>query len=228
MNFNQAVRFDADWPIMASTMHARHVWLVERRQDLTRRLEGDPEFFDAKAAGYWIYLVNNWIGADCCSGRGPWQRVDVGDGFELQQTGGRPGIKRKRPHLADAGRGIYRPGTDIREYLRLLSERLRFVRICCGDWSTVLGPAVTTELGITAIVLDPPFGLEDGREPNLYAQDKNAVGTCLSSGWNSPDAQLRTRKWFDSKPNGNLPPRVLFESRTAQSAILEERKRTIS
>jgi DNA adenine methylase len=42
-----------------------------------------------------------------------------------------------------------------------LSERLRRVRICCGDWSRVLGPSVTFRHGITAILLDPPYDSEE-------------------------------------------------------------------
>jgi site-specific DNA-adenine methylase len=47
----KAVAEWADWPPSESDMHARHAWLVGQRESLTTRLEGDPDWFDAKAAG---------------------------------------------------------------------------------------------------------------------------------------------------------------------------------
>ena len=42
-------------------------------------------------------------------------------------------------------------------WLQALSNRLRRVRIACGDWARVLTPAVTTRHGLTAVFLDPPY-----------------------------------------------------------------------
>jgi DNA adenine methylase len=56
-------------------------------------------------------------------------------------------------------------------YLTRLSERLRDVRVCCGDWSRVCGPTPTVKLGTTAVFLDPPYADDEGRTPNLYATD---------------------------------------------------------
>lgn len=47
-----AVAHHADWPVNENDQHARHVWLVGQRVSLTARLEGDPEYFDAKIAGW--------------------------------------------------------------------------------------------------------------------------------------------------------------------------------
>jgi hypothetical protein len=95
-----------------------------------------------------------------------------------------------RPQLADAysrGRGVH--GNDSagtceqrREWLidwfGRLRDRLRTVRVCCGDWLRVCdSPSVTTRLGITGIFLDPPYAKTkaDGtanRSGDLYANDK--------------------------------------------------------
>lgn len=53
--------------------------------------------------------------------------------------------------LGDAGKGIL-------AYLRGLSDRLRLVRVACGDWTRVLTPSVTFRHGMTGILLDPPYG----------------------------------------------------------------------
>lgn len=63
----------ADWPVNECDLHARHLWLVEQRETLTARLHGDPEFYDAKIAGWWVWGICSWIGSGWCSGEGPWR-----------------------------------------------------------------------------------------------------------------------------------------------------------
>jgi hypothetical protein len=74
------------------------------------------------------------------------------------------GINRKLPHLGDRGMGSNRQlphlgnrGMGIFEAFSELSDRLRDVRICCGDWSRVVSDSVTTRHGETAVFLDPPY-----------------------------------------------------------------------
>jgi hypothetical protein len=86
-----------------------------------------------------------------------------------------PWGSRKLPHLANAGRGARRAPTDLYAYLGALSERLRRVRITCGDWTRVLGPSVTTKHGLTAVLLDPPYAHE-GRDDDLYTHDTDIAG----------------------------------------------------
>lgn len=63
----------ADWPVNENDMHARHVWLRQYRDELPSMLEGDPEWYDAKIAGWWVYGMSCWIGSGFCgpSGAGP-------------------------------------------------------------------------------------------------------------------------------------------------------------
>lgn len=102
------------------------------------------------------------------------------------------GINQKRPHLANGGRGVKRQLPDlsgdsgaagrgvhasaraegaIYDWMQALAERLRRVRVCCGDWRRVLGPAVTTCIGVTGVFLDPPYGDTADRDPSIYACD---------------------------------------------------------
>jgi DNA adenine methylase len=90
------------------------------------------------------------------------------------------GVNRQLPHLGDAGQGVNRQltalGDDDRRaallsYLGTLTARLDRVRVCCGDWRRVLTPAVTERHGVTAILLDPPYGTKAKRAPNLYTDD---------------------------------------------------------
>ncbi len=93
----------ADWPVNENDLHARHVWLKGQREDLTRRLEGDPDWYDAKVAGWWVWATCLWIGGPLFAD-GPWVVIDG----ELVRMPRERGVKRKRPHLGDAGRGIER------------------------------------------------------------------------------------------------------------------------
>lgn len=83
VNFWRAVQADADmvakyadYPAFESDLHARHAWLVQRKDDLQARLEGDPDYYDAKIAGWWVWGMSLWIGSGFCSGRGSWVSVD--------------------------------------------------------------------------------------------------------------------------------------------------------
>lgn len=180
----------ADWPVNENDLHARHAWLVARKESLRAKLEGDPDYFDAKIAGWWVWGLCCWIGAEFCSGKGPWQVVEEDGVRQLVHLGDAgQGVKRKRVHLGNAGRGVHRKLVHLRdagrgvnrkhdgllEWMEALAERLRLVRVCCGDWSRVCGPTPTVKMGLTAVFLDPPYGAADGRDPNLYTCDSLAV-----------------------------------------------------
>jgi DNA adenine methylase len=74
-------------PVNEADLHARHLWLVGNKDRITERLMGEPEWFDAKAAGWWVWGVNSWIGSGFCSGNGPWVSVD--GVFQRQHRAGR-------------------------------------------------------------------------------------------------------------------------------------------
>ena len=183
----EATAAHADWPINEVDLHARHAWLVAQRGDLTTRLMGDPEYFDAKIAGWWLWGVCAWIAGGWCSGKGPWQAVDgmlTDTRVQGERNAGR-GINRQLPHLGDAGRGINRQlphlgdsgrGAFIADWFSALSVRLRDVRVCCGDWTRVMGYSVTIKhAGITGVLLDPPYADTAGRDGDLYAVDCQQV-----------------------------------------------------
>lgn len=45
----------------------------------------------------------------------------------------------------------------ILEWMTKLHQRLRDVRVTCGDWQRVVKDSVTTRHGMTALFLDPPY-----------------------------------------------------------------------
>jgi site-specific DNA-adenine methylase len=107
-----------------------------------------------------------------------------------------------RPQLGDAydiGRGVHSHGDLgtcearrrwLYEWFGRLRDRLRNVRVCCGDWLRVCdSESVTTRLGVTGIFLDPPYGAAAGRSAKLYSQDSLTVAEavrayCLERGTN--------------------------------------------
>ncbi len=180
-----AVAEYADWPVNENDLHARHAWLVDRKPALQAKLEGDPEFYDAKVAGWWCWGMACWIGSGFCSGKGPWRQVD-GQLVHLGDAG--QGVKRQRVHLGGAGQGVNRKLVHLgnagrgwlSEWMHELAERMRSVRVCCGDWQritgrTVLFPAIAEGAEGTAVFLDPPYADTAGRDPDIYSVDSMTV-----------------------------------------------------
>ena len=185
-----------DWPVNEIDLTSRHAWLLGQADDLERKLLSDPEWHDPKIAAWWCWGMSSWIGWGWCirpkrkppemTGKGVLRR---GPNAEMERITrqARPtmrpqGVHRRRPSVADEGRGVHRQGRQgtgaegLDAYFLRLAERLRRVRVCCGDWSRVVTPAVTTRFGLTGVFLDPPYTERAGREKNLYAKDSATVG----------------------------------------------------
>lgn len=177
-NFWRAVSVDADavadaadWPCNEADLFARHSWLIRQRDSLLDALHADPDYFDAKIAGWWCWGACNWIGSGWCSGDGPWVHDGerIVNARELPHLSAGRGINRQLPHLGNAGQGINRKlphlgdagqgarSAYIREWFALLQARLRDVRVTCGDWTRVVSDSVTTRHGLTGVFLDPPY-----------------------------------------------------------------------
>jgi DNA adenine methylase len=221
----------ADAPVNEADLHARHQWLVDR-EGFRERMKADPDHYDAKVAGWWVWGISQWIGSGWC--RNPQQRGRSGAGLTCDkgvhartQWNERPflshdgqGVHAKRPRLGHGGRGVTRQMPDLHgdsgatgkgvcasgvvnkrsmlcpegvgvhrtalassdddeqltgidAWFSDLAARLRRVRVCCGDWSRIMGPSPTTCIGTTAVMLDPPYGVSDRAE--CYSQDDFTV-----------------------------------------------------
>jgi len=162
----EAVARHADRPVNERDLEAIHWWLLTEGAARLAPMAGDPWAFDAEVAGLWIWGACAWIGGGWCSGDGPWQWT--GEGWGKRDSASR-GIRRQIPHVGNPGQGINRqiphvgPGMGgertefILSWFRRLSERLRDVRVACGDWSRVMGESVTTRHGLTGVFFDPPY-----------------------------------------------------------------------
>jgi len=126
----------AAWPVNEIDLAARRDWLLGHDNHCAR-MEADPNFYDARMAGVWVWGVCSTIG-------NAWQPKST-------HLGAGMGIHRARTHLG-AGRGV-----EIAEYFSALARRLERVRIMSGDWTRVTSPTVTTHNGLTGMFLDPPY-----------------------------------------------------------------------
>lgn len=201
----EAVAHHADNPVNENDLHARHSWLVERKAGFAAKLDGDPDFHDAKVAGWWCWGICCWIGSGWCSGSGPWRSVEMEDGnrqlVHLGDAG--QGVNRKRVHLGNAENEDKRPlvtndpvgvanQDGILNWMLALAERYKRVRVCCGDWSRVCGPTPTVKQGLTGVFLDPPYPTEANRA-ELYREEDFKVAHTVAE-WaiaNGDDKRMR-------------------------------------
>ena len=190
----------ADAPVNEADLLARHRWLRETGMERIAALRTDPEHFDAKVAGWWVWGLCAWIGSGWCRhdahARVPDKLPHLGDaGMGVHRP------SQKLPNLGNAGRGVHRPsqklpllgnagvgvhrpsqklphlgdaGRGVADYFAALAARLRRVRVACGDWSRVLGESVTVKHGMTAVLLDPPYS--DDEHDVKYAAHSSVAG----------------------------------------------------
>jgi site-specific DNA-adenine methylase len=153
----EEVAAHADWPVNEIDLMARHHWLANFRDEFSARMKRDPDIYDVKVAGWWLYGMCSWIGYGFAVNPERTQIPHLSAGM---------GINRKLPHLGDAGRGINRKlphlgdagrGNQAWAHLEEVAVRIRNVRVACGSWDRVLGDSVTWRHGLTGILFDPPY-----------------------------------------------------------------------
>lgn len=229
----EAVCDAADNPVNEADLHARHYWLHQQ----TGRIEQhkvDPDYYDARVAGYWAWGLSSWIGDNFCRPKPQASMPHLGTpgmGVNRQLPHlGDPGkgVNRKLPHLRNPGMGVNRklphlgnPGMGeeiepvpggcadrrarLLAYFQQLADRLRGVRVCCGDWTRVLGPSPTHRLGMTGVFLDPPYDVE-GTD---YGTDSTGISGavrewCKANGAN-PLLRIALCGYVDEKHGDDLP-----------------------
>lgn len=198
-----AVAQHCNWPVNEVDLEARHKWLVTaaRKREHAVRMRDDPDYYDARIAGWWCWGLAQWIGGGWCVGE--WHGRGSADSRGVGTHGGdcakRPhlggtgmGVHRQRPHLGDAGKGVHRQlphlsgtgvgeesrrGEALRGWFGALRDRLRNVRVACGDWRRVCDSDATTlsHVKTCGVVLDPPYSEGADRTMGIYAHDSGDV-----------------------------------------------------
>lgn len=195
----EAVAKVCDWPCNHADLSARKRFFCAGENDLLQKLIADPEFYDVKMAGYWIWAASHWIGRGLTrQGAIPQLARNAGVGQVSHLTSNKGiGI---RAHLYNKGVGnvlptpspdrhVQEPYADhVYIWFRQLSERLRYVKVVCGDWSRVCGGNWQADNGPCGIFFDPPY-THEGRDNDIYNKDCGQVAHdvrdwCLARGDN--------------------------------------------
>lgn len=194
-----------DYPVNHADLSARKKIMIEKENYLIENLISDPEWYDAKIAGYWIWAASCWIGSRLTNTgigvHGIGQRPHISNaGIGVHKIGKRPHLSNagmgvhgigQIPHVGDAGKGVHKVGkrppisheaigvqepynTNIYKWFRELSERLRYVRVVCGEWNRVCGGDWQDSIGVVGMFFDPPYGVED-RDTSIYHHDSTSV-----------------------------------------------------
>ena len=115
-----AVAFHAEWPSIHADLLARHRWLVAwGRNGALARLCSDPDWYDVRAAGWWMWGVSNWITtSDFCSAAFKEKKIresiphiehsPAGMGVQASKVGDGPEVTDRRPHVKShtGGQGV--------------------------------------------------------------------------------------------------------------------------
>ena len=110
-NFYRALRADpdavaywADWQTNHHDLTARHRWLLAQGPELRERMTADPDDFDPKIAGWWVWGQSSWIGHGWCDNHGQYDRQP-----HIQPHPGGIGVQTqvedKRPQIEPRGGG---------------------------------------------------------------------------------------------------------------------------
>jgi DNA adenine methylase len=153
-----------DYPVIESDLTARHNWLITEGRKRLASIKTDPEFFDARVAGWWVWGISQWIGCGWCSKKDG--ILDTSRILYSQERG-------KIPNTTPRGTNAL-PTSSLYSYMEQLSHRLRHVRVCCGDWSRVVTEANLCGYAPCAIFLDPPYSTEI-RSRGCYTHDREGV-----------------------------------------------------
>lgn len=184
----------ADYPVMEADLHARHQWLVDQ-EDFRERIFADPEYFDIKVAGWWVWGLSCWIGAGWCCFDGSTRAQGV-KRPDLQRNSLGRGVHRQLPRAhALGGMGVHghRVGKKLPNsnmtgvvgkvarsrlvpWFRALRRRLRPMRFVCGDCERICGKSVVLpDHGFGGLFLDPPYPSNADRHEELYSVDCGEV-----------------------------------------------------
>lgn len=180
----EAVALAASYPVNEADLTARHLFLVNNRAEFTAKMFSDPNYFDVKIAGWWLWGICQYIGADWCTGVGGFTGSDE---KSFTNGGNVPGVYNKMPMMSGMhpGKGIHRRLGGMTENVidskinAILADcvkvanRTRNVRVACGNWDRVLNQVAEPAAGhTTGIFFDPPYD-PDERRKDIYAVESD-------------------------------------------------------
>lgn len=141
----------ADNLVNEADLRARHIWLHGRTERVAK-IKEDPDFFDARVAGYWCWGVSTAIGNNFCRPSRSGSPPHLGAGEGVHQRFSRSGLEKavcaeRRARLV--------------AYFQQIADRLRFVTVCCGEWNRVLNlHLLLCQSATVGVLLDPPYDID--------------------------------------------------------------------
>jgi hypothetical protein len=162
-----AVAYYCDYPVSELDRLARIWTLRETLPERAARCAADPNWYDARAAGYYLYTVSTDIKAQPYK-RGPW----VVENGKLVKRSGADGMTKSVPGMLKSAGVAKERYASLVAWFRQIAERLRGVFILCGDWRRVVEPFSFGKHGVTAILIDPPY---PGYEQSYAIKDTYSV-----------------------------------------------------
>jgi hypothetical protein len=126
-------------------------------------MRSDPDYCNAKIAGWWCWGICCWFGNGWCDGE--WF------GKRDHRTHGTGLVGQKRPTGSRMGVQSGAWLTDPAGRMMALSARLRRVVVCCGDWRRVVTPGCLRKGKQVGIFLDPPYAHATGRDTRIYNEE---------------------------------------------------------
>ena len=162
---NQVAHY-CQWPVNEIDLNARHYWLCDRswgENSIRSQLMADPEWFDAKQAGWWVWgqclaMGTQWCADPSVSSRG-----------HARPAGARPNWQ--KPRTIDTCPGVASPNADAYAWLQALQHRLQRVQVMNGDFERCLTVGTTwKEFKRVGVLLDPPYS-QQLRSRMLYPTD---------------------------------------------------------
>jgi len=157
-----------DWPVNHVDLNCRRKKLIANEARLVENLVADDDFCDPKLAGYWIWAASCWIGSG----------LTQPDAIPHISHAGK-GVHAQIPHIGDSGMGVQEPyNIGLYKWFRKLSERLRRVRVVCGDWTRVCGGNWQDKMGTCGVYFDAPY-TNEGRDSDIYHHDSGSLAPAI-------------------------------------------------
>lgn len=128
----------ADSPPSTIDLRAKHNYVYQRRSKLANNMSEDPDYYNPKIAGFWLYVQSTVISNRVINNKIGYRKV------KSQNNGVHS--KSSRP---------------IQKSINKISKRIRDIKITCVDWVDCLSNSYTKIRNknpeTSAIFLDPPY-----------------------------------------------------------------------
>lgn len=177
-NPDEVARY-ADDIVCHVDLMAKKKYINDKQPELKALMSGDPEYYDCRIAGYYIWAASCWIGSGLV-------------------------CPTQRPHLSGNGMGINATKAGkLTDWFGALQKRLEKVRIVNGDWTQILGGDWQGKAwNSVGFYFDPPYSDKAGRTKDIYSEDSLDVAHdvreyCIEILKRHPDYRIVLSGYFD-------------------------------